>query len=109
MWSAASPPPRRRLAPRRPPMPEAAAGADGVGRAEQALVAAMAAAAVIGFAAVQGARLALLALPTAALSLVWRPATIPGWIALPAPAVLRVSLAAVFLMRAAMTLYPMLD
>src|SRR6266852_3555133 len=56
MWSAASPPPRRRLAPRRPPMPEAAAGADGVGRAEQALVAAMAAAGVIGFAAVHGTR-----------------------------------------------------
>jgi transglutaminase-like putative cysteine protease len=88
---------------------EVAARADGPGRAEQALVAAMAATAVIGVAAVHGARPALLSLPMIALSLVWRPATLPGWIARPAPRVVRVALAAVFLMRAAMTLYPVLD
>jgi len=90
-------------------MAEAAARSDGIGRAEQALVAAMAVAAVVGYATVHGAHLALLALPVAALSLVWRPPSLPRWVTRPAPAVVRIALGAVFLMRVAMTLYPVLD
>lgn len=76
---------------------------------EQALVAAIAAVAIAGFAAVHGARLALVALVPVVLSLAWRPARVPRWVARAAPGVLRIALAAVFLMRAGLTLYPVLD
>ena len=78
-------------------------------RAEQALVAAMAAAAIVGFAAVHGARMALASLVVIAVSLVWRPARLPRWAMRPAPGILRVALGSVFLMRAGLTLYPVLD
>ena len=78
-------------------------------RAEQALVAAMAGAAIVGFAAVHGARTALASLVVIALSLAWRPARLPRWVMRVAPGVLRVALGSVFLMRAGLTLYPVLD
>ena len=81
----------------------------GPGRAEQALVAAMAGAAVVGFAAVHGARTALASLAVMAVSLAWRPARLPRWVLRTAPGVLRVALGSVFLMRAGLTLYPVLD
>jgi protein-glutamine gamma-glutamyltransferase len=82
---------------------------DAVGRIEQALVVAMAGAAIVGFTAVHGARLALLALVPVLSSLLWRPARVPRWIARPAPGILRIALASVFLMRAGLTIYPFLD
>jgi len=79
------------------------------GRGEQSMVAAMAAAAIVGFAAVHGARLALTSLAVVVLSLLWRPARLPRWMMRAAPGVLRVALGSVFLMRAGLTLYPVLD
>jgi transglutaminase-like putative cysteine protease len=73
------------------------------------LVAAMAAAAIVGFAAVHGARFALLSLTIVVLSLAWRPSRLPRWVMRVAPGVLRVALGSVFLMRAGLTLYPVLD
>jgi hypothetical protein len=72
-------------------------------------VAALAAAAIVGFAAVHGARMALASLAVIAVSVVWRPARLPRWVRRPAPGVLRVALGSVFLMRAGLTLYPVLD
>ena len=89
-------------------MPERALVA-GPSRLDQALVVAMAATAVVGFSAVQGARIALAGLVPIALSLAWRPARLPRWVARPAPGILRVALGAVFLMRAGFTIYPVLD
>jgi hypothetical protein len=86
-----------------------AAAAEAVGRAEHALVAAMAAAVVVGFAVVQGAYWALAALAPIALSLAWRPARVPRWVGRPAPAIVRVALASVFVMRAGLTIYPLFD
>jgi transglutaminase-like putative cysteine protease len=86
--------------------PEPAAGPS---RAEQAIVVAMAATAIVGLTAVHGARLTLVALPAVALSLLWRPARVPRWAQRAAPSVLRLALAAVFLMRAGLTFYPVLD
>jgi transglutaminase-like putative cysteine protease len=76
---------------------------------EQVLVSAMAAAAVMGFATAQGAPLALAAIAVFLLSLFWRPARVPRWFARIAPSGLRIALAAVFFMRAGLTIYPLLD
>jgi hypothetical protein len=69
----------------------------------------MAGAAIVGFAAVHGARMALASLAVIVVSLVWRPARLPRWVMRAAPGVLRVALGSVFLMRAGLTLYPVLD
>lgn len=79
------------------------------GRGEQTLVAAMAGAAIVGFAAVHGAHMALASLIAVALSLAWRPARLPRWVTRFAPGILRVALGSVFLMRAGLTIYPVLD
>jgi len=75
----------------------------------QVLVAGIAGAAIVGFAAVRGARFALLSLAVVALSLAWRPARLPRWVMRASPGVLRVALGSVFLMRAGLTVYPLLD
>lgn len=78
-------------------------------RVEHVLVAALATVAVAGFAAVQDVHLALLALVPVALSLVWRPARVPRWLARVAGSACRVALGSVFLMRVGLTLFPVLD
>lgn len=91
-------------------MPEPAPGpSKAAERTEQALVAALAGAAIVGFTAVHGARLALMGLVAVVLSLGWRPARVPRWIARPAPGVLRIALLSVFVMRAGLTIFPLLD
>jgi hypothetical protein len=78
-------------------------------RLEQVLVAAMAGAAIVAFVAVHGARKALPSMVLVGVSLAWRPSRLPRWVTRPAPGILRIALGCVFLMRAGLTLYPVLD
>lgn len=78
-------------------------------RTEHALVAALSAVAIGGFAWAHAAGLALLGLVPVALSLAWRPGHVHRWIARIAGGACRVALASVFLMRAGLTLYPVID
>src|SRR4051812_33212545 len=116
MWTGASPPVAPRRARRRPALPApgevAAFWSPDPGRptpAEHLLVVALAVVALAGFAAVHGGQLALVALVPALVSLAWRPARAPRWLTRVAPGACRVALGSVFLMRAGLTVYPILD